>query len=58
MIGKDGSGGVDAAYAHRSMDGFDAFLLGRNMFGPIRGPWPDERLNMPPTSFSADKSPP
>lgn len=37
-----GSDGVDEAYAHRSMDGFGAFILGRNMFGPIRGPWPDE----------------
>src|SRR4030081_1462795 len=37
-----GSDGVDQAYAHRSMDGFGAFILGRNMFGPIRGPWPDE----------------
>src|SRR5277367_1179521 len=43
MTGKDGgSDGVDQAYAHRSMDGFGAFILGRNMFGPIRGPWPDE----------------
>jgi dihydrofolate reductase len=43
MIGKGGgSDGVDDAYAHRSMDGFGAFILGRNMFGPIRGPWPDE----------------
>jgi len=23
------------------MDGFGAFILGRNMFGPIRGEWPD-----------------
>jgi dihydrofolate reductase len=37
-----GSDGVDESYAHRSMDGFGAFILGRNMFGPIRGPWPDE----------------
>jgi dihydrofolate reductase len=37
-----GSDGIDEAYAHRSMDGFGAFILGRNMFGPIRGPWPDE----------------
>jgi dihydrofolate reductase len=36
-----GSDGVDEAFAHRSMDGFGAFILGRNMFGPIRGPWPD-----------------
>jgi dihydrofolate reductase len=37
-----GSDGVDERYAHRSMDGFGAFILGRNMFGPVRGPWPDE----------------
>src|SRR5215831_17723850 len=38
MFGKSGgSGGVDDEYGHRSMDGFGAFILGRNMFGPIRG---------------------
>jgi len=43
MTGQDGgSDGVDQAYAHRAMNGFGAFILGRNMFGPIRGPWPDE----------------
>ena len=43
MIGKGGgSEGVDNEYATRSMEGFGAFILGRNMFGPIRGPWPDE----------------
>ena len=43
MFGKSGgSGGVDDEYGRRSMDGFGAFILGRNMFGPIRGPWPDE----------------
>jgi dihydrofolate reductase len=43
MTGQDGgSDGIDQAYAHRSMEGFGAFILGRNMFGPIRGPWPDE----------------
>jgi dihydrofolate reductase len=36
-----GSDGTDEHYAHRSMDGFGAFILGRNMFGPVRGPWPD-----------------
>jgi dihydrofolate reductase len=37
-----GSDGVDEDFARRSMDGFGAFILGRNMFGPIRGPWPDK----------------
>ncbi len=43
MVGQDGgSEGVDEAFAHRSMDGFGAFILGRNMFGPVRGEWPDD----------------
>jgi len=43
MVGEEGgSTGVDEQYAQRSMAGFGAFILGRNMFGPIRGPWPDE----------------
>ena len=37
-----GSDGVDEDYAARSMAGFGAFILGRNMFGPVRGEWPDE----------------
>lgn len=41
--GSGGTDGVDENYAHRSMDGFGAFILGRNMFGPIRGEWPDEQ---------------
>ncbi len=36
-----GLAGVDDDYAQRSMEGFGAFILGRNMFGPVRGPWPD-----------------
>ncbi len=43
MTGQEGgSTGVDDEFARRSMDGFGAFILGRNMFGPIRGAWPDE----------------
>ncbi|KQW72302.1 deaminase [Phenylobacterium sp. Root77] len=43
MIGQPGgSDGVDQAYADRAMRGFGAFILGRNMFGPVRGPWADE----------------
>ena len=43
MFGKGGgSEGVDETYAARSMAGFGAFILGRNMFGPVRGAWPDE----------------
>ncbi|MFC5862831.1 dihydrofolate reductase family protein [Acidicapsa dinghuensis] len=38
-------GGVvntDDEFAQRAMDNFGAFILGRNMFGPVRGPWPDD----------------
>jgi len=38
----DGETGVDDEFAARSFDGIGAWILGRNMFGPIRGPWPDE----------------
>jgi dihydrofolate reductase len=40
--GEGGEAGVDDDYAARSMAGLGAWILGRNMFGPIRGPWPDE----------------
>lgn len=40
--GEGGSTGVDDEFAHRAMDNFGAFILGRNMFGPVRGPWLDE----------------
>jgi dihydrofolate reductase len=43
--GPGGSDGVDEDYARRSMEGFGAFILGRNMFGPVRGPWPAESWN-------------
>lgn len=37
-----GETGVDNDYAAKAMSNFGAFILGRNMFGPVRGPWPDE----------------
>jgi dihydrofolate reductase len=44
MLGESGgSEGVDEGYAARSMAGVGAFILGRNMFGPIRGDWPDDQ---------------
>jgi dihydrofolate reductase len=43
MFGKEGgSVGVDNDYAARAMSNFGAFILGRNMFGPVRGDWPDD----------------
>jgi dihydrofolate reductase len=43
MFGQGGgSEGVDEDFARRSMENFGAFILGRNMFGPVRGEWPDE----------------
>jgi dihydrofolate reductase len=37
-----GAAGVDDDYAARGFENLGAWILGRNMFGPIRGPWPDE----------------
>jgi dihydrofolate reductase len=37
-----GERGIDDDFAARSMTGMGAWILGRNMFGPVRGPWPDE----------------
>jgi dihydrofolate reductase len=37
-----GSTGVDDRFAQRGFDNIGAWILGRNMFGPVRGPWPDE----------------
>jgi len=37
-----GGTGVDNDMAERSFAGVGAYILGRNMFGPVRGPWPDE----------------
>jgi dihydrofolate reductase len=43
MIGKkEGTTGVDDEYARRGIENLGAWILGRNMFGPIRGEWPDE----------------
>jgi dihydrofolate reductase len=43
MIGKaDGTTGVDDDFAERGLQNIGAWILGRNMFGPIRGPWPDD----------------
>jgi dihydrofolate reductase len=38
-IGAKGRGGVDAEVAEHVLDGNGAYILGRNMFGPIRGEW-------------------
>lgn len=43
MLGQDGGDtGPNDAFARRAMEGFGAFILGRNMFGPIRSEWPDD----------------
>ena len=35
--------GVDDDFARRGGENVGAWILGRNMFGPVRGPWPDEQ---------------
>ena len=43
LFGSDGgAAGLDDEFAKRGFDNMGAWILGRNMFGPVRGPWPDE----------------
>lgn len=42
MYGKEeGTGGTDNDFAERSFENLGAWIMGRNMFGPIRGDWPN-----------------
>lgn len=36
-----GRDGIDERFAAQSFEGVGAWIMGRNMFGPVRGPWPD-----------------
>ena len=43
MLGKEGgTTGIDDDFAARGFANVGAWILGRNMFGPVRGPWPDD----------------
>lgn len=43
LFGSDsGETGIDDEFAARGFQNVGAWILGRNMFGPVRGPWPDE----------------
>ena len=42
IYGKHGTGGTDDGFAERSFDNVGSWIMGRNMFGPVRGEWPDE----------------
>jgi dihydrofolate reductase len=42
MSGKDGTTGIDDDFAARGFDNIGAWIMGRNMFGPVRGAWPDD----------------
>jgi dihydrofolate reductase len=42
LFGKEGgTTGLDDDFAARGFQDVGAWILGRNMFGPVRGPWPD-----------------
>lgn len=41
----DGTTGIDEDFAARGFKNIGAWIMGRNMFGPIRGPWPDLNWN-------------
>ncbi len=38
----NGEAGIDNDIAEQGFAGIGAWIIGRNMFGPVRGPWPDE----------------
>ena len=40
--GDDGETGIDDDFSAEGFNGIGAWIMGRNMFGPVRGPWPDE----------------
>ncbi len=42
VMGKSGETGVDDDFAKRGFEGMGAHIMGRNMFGPVRGPWPND----------------
>ena len=43
MVGREGgSTGLDDSYAAKAFEGVGASIMGRNLFGPLRGPWADE----------------
>jgi dihydrofolate reductase len=43
MVGEDGgTTGIEDAFAVRGLHDVGAWILGRNMFGPVRGEWPDD----------------
>jgi dihydrofolate reductase len=41
FVKEGGTTGVDDDFAARGFQNIGAWILGRNMFGPVRGPWPD-----------------
>jgi dihydrofolate reductase len=46
LFGADkGTTGIDDDFIARGFENVGAWILGRNMFGPIRGPWPDLEWN-------------
>jgi dihydrofolate reductase len=40
--GEGGTTGTDNDFAERGFANIGAWIMGRNMFGPVRGPWPDD----------------
>jgi len=38
----DGTTGIDDELAARGFENVGAWIMGRNMFGPARGPWPED----------------
>lgn len=43
MNAEGGTTGVDDDFIREGFENVGAWILGRNMFGPVRGPWPDDQ---------------
>jgi dihydrofolate reductase len=39
----EGETGIDNQMAEQAVENVGAWIMGRNMFGPVRGPWPDDK---------------
>jgi len=52
-----GTRGVDNDFAARSFENVGAWILGRNMFGPVRGPWATTPTGEPWNGWWGDNPP-
>lgn len=52
-----GTTGVDNSFGERSFENTGAWILGRNMFGPVRGPWVMDDPGLAPPRTASERQP-